>query len=419
MPQTLWTSVWPHVRKILVQAEPGTTIPELLPDIQSVAGKRIKRSDVQDAIRRFEGMGAKKFIGSEQTAVLKPEPVKSVVSDAFDDLMLLTRKGVSFNDLCDKLDLSPKRARALIKEAQDAGRDLRVDGDTVQWETSDPASDDGETVKVPVRQIDGWHRFAVISDTHFGSKFAMRKQLKDFLAYARDKRGCDTVLHVGDWTQGIHPKVMGELSHHNFHDQMRDMHEHLPHDMQFTSIYGNHDAWHARDNGMNVARAMNDTLRGFGRSNVQVVGGMNKLLQIGGLRVRLTHPAGGTAYAKSYPAQKWTRDLASASGRKPHVWLFGHRHRYVHFVDRGMHVIDVPCWQGGGSDFGKRLHGDPAIGGLILSVGQLDNGIVRALTIEPVLYYEAEEAEVVPVKQLRYEVVEPGHLCTLGEASCQ
>jgi len=385
--------------EVLAECREGTSVAESIRKIEARTGLRgITYDSLKDACKRHLGASPTQIIGARYQApisessdpvdtitfhgVPKNERVDIVDLDVerkagkccekqpdIDRLMQECRKGQTFENLCDRLGLSPKSTRELIQLAQESGRRVDVDGDTVHWAEDKPEADDGETVDIPIKQVKGWTKFAVISDTHFGSKFCMRKQIKDFLRYAVDKRGCMLALHAGDWTEGIEAKVRGELSHHDFHSQMQDMHEHMPHDIEIVSIYGNHDAWHAKHSGMDVARAINDTLQGYGRLNIRVVGGMNKLLQVGGLKVRLTHPSGGSAYAKSYPAQKWTRDLESASGRKPHIWLFGHRHRYVHFVDRGMHVFDVPCWQGGGSDFGKRLHGQPAIGGLIVEAG--------------------------------------------------
>jgi hypothetical protein len=273
-----------------------------------------------------------------------------------------------------------------VQAARKAGYALDIAGDTIARRDDLP---DWITT-VEIAQIGRRTRFAVIADTHFGSRYCQRAQLLDFWDRLRDM-GVSHVLHAGDLVEGLDPKVRWELSHHDIYAQLDDALAHIPDDIRLDGITGNHDAWLGSGTGLHVPTAFNDFFHTRGRPNVRFHNSMNHTLLINNtLRVRLKHPAGGKPYARSYKGQVEVRELPSATATKPHVWCFGHRHGYVHFFERGIHCIDVPCWVGNGSDFSKRLHGAPAIGGIVLDVGQLDNGLVRDLAITPITYYETE-----------------------------
>jgi len=60
-----------------------------------------------------------------------------------------------------------------------------------------------------------------------------------------------------------------------------------------------------------------------------------------GLKVRLRHPGGGTAYALSYKIQKYVE--AISGGQKPHMLLQGHFHKSIYLFYRNIHCFDAGC----------------------------------------------------------------------------
>jgi hypothetical protein len=295
-------------------------------------------------------------------------------------------RGIEFESLCDMLRLCPSDCRQLIADARKAGYSVDVAGNVVA--RREEQLDD--MTQIEISSVSNRTRFAVIGDTHFGSRFCMRAQILDFWDRLREM-GVSHVLHAGDLVEGLDAKVRWELSHHDIYSQLDDALAHIPDDIRLDGITGNHDAWLGTGTGLHVPTAFNDFFHSRGRPLVCFHSSMNHTLLLNGmLRVRLKHPAGGKPYARSYKGQVEVRELPSATATKPHIWCFGHRHGYVHFFERGIHCIDVPCWVGSGSDFSKRLHGAPTIGGIVLDVGQIDNGLVRDLSIKPITYYEAE-----------------------------
>ncbi len=64
----------------------------------------------------------------------------------------------------------------------------------------------------------------VISDTHLGSKYCLRAQLKEFINYAYSK-GVRKILHAGDITDGIYKHGVYEVSHTGLEAQVQDLFE--------------------------------------------------------------------------------------------------------------------------------------------------------------------------------------------------
>jgi len=60
-----------------------------------------------------------------------------------------------------------------------------------------------------------------------------------------------------------------------------------------------------------------------------------------GLKVRLRHPGGGTAYALSYKIQKYVE--AISGGQKPNMLLQGHFHKAIYLFYRNIHCFDSGC----------------------------------------------------------------------------
>jgi biotin operon repressor len=131
--------------------------------------------------------------------------------DPYRRLMDACRRGpVSFSELCDRLDLSPKRCAELIDRARAAGRTVQVEHDHVGFSLPNPTDavvDLGIPPTVGERQMIG-----VIGDTHFGSKYCMREQIRDFFDYAYSL-GVREFFGPGDMLQGHDKKWVFDLSH--------------------------------------------------------------------------------------------------------------------------------------------------------------------------------------------------------------
>jgi predicted phosphodiesterase len=283
--------------------------------------------------------------------------------------------------------LSPSRCRRLIDDARAHGVQVQVAHDHVGIDGA-IAGDDIEDVGVlpPVGEV---YRVAVVSDTHAGSRYAMREQLADFVRYAYGE-GCREVLHVGDMLDGCYRHGVFELTHSGLHDQALDAADTLPElpGLHYHAITGNHDFTFAERTGASVGSAIRAVWRDErGRDDLTFHGDRSAFLRIGGCVVHLWHPAKGAAYAFSYPLQKQAEKYTSV---KPQVLLAGHWHIFDHCRPRSIEAIACPCFQGGGSAFGKSLGGSPSIGGLILEWSLTEHGTIRDFALRSRRYYERE-----------------------------
>lgn len=297
-----------------------------------------------------------------------------------------------FADLCDRLDLSPRRARELVESATAAGLQVHLENDHIGVAQS--GRDDRVQEISPVTPTVGAvQRFAVISDTHAGSKYVLRDQLKDFVRYAYDQ-GIRDILHPGDVLDGCYRHGIFELTHTGADDQCQDALETLPQlpGLRYHFITGNHDFTFQERSGFSIGQHIVNYFRDNGRDDVTFYGDRSAYLNVGGAVVHLWHPKVGTAYARSYSIQK---KIESYSAIKPQILLIGHWHIFCYIYERGIHGVACPTFQGGGSAFGKSLAGPaPALGGLILEWQLTEHGTIRNFNIETRFYFEKE----VPVR---------------------
>ena len=324
-----------------------------------------------------------------------PKPDKNPADQQFKKLVELTRaKPRSFSELCDRLDLSPTKAKELIKKAKAAGILIRSIGDHVALDLPKDENDIEIVQKTGIVPVKGRrYKTAVISDLHLGSRHCLRAQLIDFIHYAYSQ-GVREILCPGDVLDGNYVNHgMFELSHVGLQPQIEDLMETLPQKpgLTYHFITGNHDLTFMEQNGVDVGKSIVGAFNSAGRFDVKFYGNRGAFLKIGGAVVHLWHPMGGGSYAKSYKLQKQIEKYAS--GEKPHVVLAGHWHIYCHVFERGVHALACPTFQGGGSAFGKALGGAPTIGGMILSWDMTEHGTMRNFIHEYRAYFEREQPQ--------------------------
>lgn len=302
------------------------------------------------------------------------------------------KHALSVEDACNKLECSPKRLQALIKEAGKRGLAVNVEHGHVGVRVGS-TREDVRGVVAPT--VSGRHKIGVISDTHLGSKYCLRPQLRDFIhqAYAD---GVRVIVHPGDVLDGDYRHAKFEMSHMGIEAQTQDLYETLPQldGLKYYAIAGNHDFTFTDACGIDTTKFIQNYFRERGRADFVGLGDRSAHLRVGGVLVHLWHPRSGVGYAISYPLQRKISGYASAT--KPSILLAGHWHQFGYTVDRGVHAIACPTFQGGGSAFGKSLGGAaPAIGGQILSWALTAQGTMRRFALERFAYYERETEQSV------------------------
>lgn len=305
-------------------------------------------------------------------------------------LVEAARKGGTIEELCDALDVAPKKLRDLILSARREGFTVDVAG---TWVGRRPAAEaSGERV---IQASGKSTAIACLGDVHIGSKHHLRAEFHDFVHKAYD-RGVRVMFSAGDILDGVYRHSRWEQDRHGLEEQAAEAAEAFPQlpGLTYWGIAGNHDETFERDSGMSVCRALEDAFRRVGRKDLTMLGSRGATARIvrpgesRGLVVELWHPLKGPAYALSYKLQKKIEGYAV--GQKPDVLFAGHWHQHCYVAVRGVHAFSAGCFQGGGSSFGKALGGSPAMGSWIVEYALTPDGTVRHLKPEWLAYYEHE-----------------------------
>jgi predicted phosphodiesterase len=249
---------------------------------------------------------------------------------------------------------------------------------------------EGQTVRIPIDRGKEHIKLGVMSDPHLGSSYEQLTALKDFYHYASSE-GVDKFLNLGDITDGTAKMHIGRL--YELHVQGSDgqvayASETYPRgeDGQETLVLGgNHDMSFHKDSGVNVVRQI-----GVYRPDIKYVGHTATYVELGPLKIYMSHPSGGKPYADSYRLQKIAEALPV--GDPVDLLLVGHLHIYCKDQIHGITAFQVPCFQRQYPYLAaKGLH--PAIGGIILDIAMTDAGAIGRIKEEYVRYQAVERPD--------------------------
>jgi predicted phosphodiesterase len=179
-------------------------------------------------------------------------------------------------------------------------------------------------------------KFAAMGDTHWGHQLS-HSVWWDKTCDLIEKEQCDFVLHTGDLTEGMsgRPGHCYELEAIGATAQL-DLAEsrlkRLPCHMR--GITGNHDLWGNKAIGLDPGVVL------AGRCpNFEYLGQNEATIEVGGVKIMLSHPGDGSAYAISYQLQQFINALSG--GEKPHILLMGHHHKSIYFQYRNVQGIET------------------------------------------------------------------------------
>lgn len=241
----------------------------------------------------------------------------------------------------------------------------------------------------------GGYRFGVISDTHYGSKYAREDVVADLYDWYASE-GITRVYHCGNWIDG--------QSHFNKYDLLPEAHglqsqldlfaARYPARSGIVTCYvagDDHEGWYAQREGVDIGRMLESTARSAGRSDLVYLGYKEAFVALEHAKTRkharllVDHPGGGSAYADSYAAQK--RVEAAQPGEKPGMWLFGHWHKIGYFRPRGVHVLLAGCTKDL-DPFGRKKGLRYDVGGSIVELHQDEGGALVECTPRIRVFYD-------------------------------
>lgn len=298
----------------------------------------------------------------------------------------------SFEGLCNFFNKSPQYVKDLLNQAAALGYKIQDIDDRLFLDKKE--NRDIRETQVPISLVkDRTIKFAVISDTHFGSAAARPDLIADFVNFAYDQ-GCRVVFHAGDILTGnsVYKNQAAELSYWGCRAQCLEACKGLPQkpDLMYYGILGNHDLNFLSTNGADPGWILEQM-----RPDIKIVGHLkgNILLQPGNILVELIHVK-SHASGLSYPLEKHIAKAVS-KGFLPDIILAGHLHRQGSFMLNGIHSFLLPCFEDE-NHFVKYHDFVPVIGGLILTL-ELNTNNKPVECITHVRYYNTKTPTATPV----------------------
>lgn len=229
-------------------------------------------------------------------------------------------------------------------------------------------------------------KLAVVSCTHFGSKYQQRTALQEFCAYAIDQ-GCDYFVHGGDVEDGPveRHKNPQELFLHDY-EAMRDyVVEQLPRGLPWLMISGNHDDWWTLGGGPDIIKAVAKE-----RDDVTYLGKSQGYVTLGDATIEVFHANDG---GSKQPSLKLRNHLESLSPEmKPNMLLLGNYHKFCVAYHRNVLGVQLPSFQKQSAWMaGKSLVSEVA--GVIVEIGTHTKGLSASARFEAVYFYEPRESD--------------------------
>ena len=236
-----------------------------------------------------------------------------------------------------------------------------------------------------------WIHIGLVADTHLCCKEqrldALHAQYDLFAA-----EGITTVLHAGNIVDGYIPRINGaSVIVSGIDDQALYVVDNYPARKGITTHFitgDDHEGWWQKE-GFNFGAYLQGLAEKSGRSDLRYLGHVEADVDVttkhGIVRIKVQHPGGGAAYARSYAGQKQVESLGG--GEKPQILVQGHYHVSNYMVDRNVHVINMPGFQDQ-TVFARKKRLRMEVGGAILSFTVTEAGSVGRLRVEYNLVFD-------------------------------
>ena len=222
-------------------------------------------------------------------------------------------------------------------------------------------------------------KYGVISDMHMGHK-DYRPDVLDHAVANFKKEGIEFVVNTGDSIEGMSGRDghIYELSHIGATPQMNYCVEEFkklsPWKVYSIEATGSHGGWFGSKGnaGLDIGKELSDKIK-----NYEFIGYDEQDLKLdNGLKIRLRHPGGGTAYAISHKMQKYIESIGG--GDKPNILHQGHFHKAMYMFYRNIHGFDDGTLQNQ-SPFMKKINTPAHVGYWIIEayVDKKKGGVER------------------------------------------
>jgi UDP-2,3-diacylglucosamine pyrophosphatase LpxH len=299
-------------------------------------------------------------------------------------LRLLDKPKYTFNELCDHLELPPKKLNGLLLDLAKINVAVEQDKEKRYYvEVKDLGHPEDKEFEHKLKS-GSVHRIALVSDTHLCSHNQQLTHLRDFYNVCADV-GVKNIYHSGDMFAGDGKVYRGqefEIFIAGFDSALQYGAEYYPKVPGITThfITGNHDlSWYQRG-GADIGHALEEE-----RADMHYLGQCGAYIKLTeDVRLYLHHPAGGKSYALSYKVQKFVESLAPE--QRPQILASGHLHSQMYMNYLGVKTFMVPCWESQNT-FLKRLGLHPIVGGWILEL-EVEGSRIPRISMDDITYAE-------------------------------
>jgi predicted phosphodiesterase len=237
----------------------------------------------------------------------------------------------------------------------------------------------------------GWQKLGLVGDTHLCCEQERLAELHT--TYDLFKReGISSVLHAGNIVDGYIPKINGDsVFSTNIDGQCQYVIDNYPRRDGLTTYFitgDDHEGWWMKE-GFNFGGYLHYLAQDQGRVDLQYIGHVESDVEVNiGLQptmIKVQHPGGGSAYARSYTGQKQVE--AFEGGEKPAILIQGHYHVSNYMNERNIHVVSLPGFQDQ-TIFARKKRLRMEVGGAIMSfkVNPKDGAVTR-FQIEFIRYF--------------------------------
>jgi len=249
-----------------------------------------------------------------------------------------------------------------------------------------PAPERFARLPLPVINRGDWINLGIIGDTHLCCQEERLAELHlQYDLYASE--GITTVLHAGNLVDGHIAKINGgSVFHTSIDGQTEYAIDNYPARKGITTYYitgDDHEGWWMKE-GFNWGAYLQLRARQEGRKDLVYAGHVEADIELRHGKqptiVKLQHPGGGSAYARSYTGQKQVE--AFEGGEKPAILIQGHYHVSNYMNERNIHVISLPGFQDQ-TVFARKKRLRMEVGGAILRIKiNPDDGTVTRCAVE-------------------------------------
>lgn len=226
-----------------------------------------------------------------------------------------------------------------------------------------------------------WLRYGLVADTHLCCKEERLSELHNQYDIF-EKEGISTVFHAGNPIDGYVARINGESVFSSTIDgQSQYFVDNYPKRKGIKTFYitgDDHESWFAP--GFNIGAYIQLVAEKAGRIDLEYIGHVEADVEIKTGRVstiiKIQHPGGGSAYARSYTGQKIVESMEG--GEKPAILVLGHYHVSNYMNERNIHVIALPGFQDQ-TIFARKKRLRMEVGGAILEfkVNPNDGAVTR------------------------------------------